>query len=72
MIIPCEICSKLCDHDKGEDETCSNCGLNVCQNHVVIDDNEHPLCFDCGKEEATRQMKADAPGVWPDWALRLL
>jgi hypothetical protein len=71
-IVHCEVCNKSCNHEKGENETCSECALVVCQDHCVISDREKPLCFDCGKEEATRQMKADAPGVWPDWALRIL
>jgi hypothetical protein len=68
----CEVCHKPCDHDKGENETCSFCGLVVCQEHAVIDDRERPLCLDCGHDEAARQARADAPGVWPDWAARIV
>lgn len=67
----CEVCRKRCSHDKGEDEVCSDCGLVVCQEHVVFN-GERPLCHECGVEEAERQTKADAPGVWPDWAHGLL
>ena len=63
----CEICRKPCDNDKGENETCAECGLVVCQAHCVVDDRERPLCLDCGLLEAQRQMMVDAPGVWPDW-----
>lgn len=48
--------------------TCSECG----EPSVVVSDRNKPLCADCGREEAERQTKADAPGVWPDWAYSLL
>lgn len=45
---------------------CAECDEN-CQNHV-IDDRRRILCHACGREEAERQTRADAPGVWPEWA----
>ena len=66
-ISTCETCKKLCDEDKDECEVCADCDVVVCKKHCVISDRERPLCLDCGTEEATRQMHADAPGVWPDW-----
>jgi len=50
----CEICHKSCNHDKGEDEVCSNCGLVVCQEHVVLL-GERPFCQECAKAESQRK-----------------
>jgi hypothetical protein len=55
----------MSDKDNNTHCECSECGTVT---NCVISDRGRPLCFDCGHEEATRQMKADAPGVWPDWA----
>ena len=49
-ISACEICSKLCDEDKGEDETCSECGLVVCQDHVDFE-KEAPICTECSRKD---------------------
>jgi hypothetical protein len=64
----CEVCGKSCDRDKGEVEICTECGQKVCKDHLVVGDEGLPYCLDCGLLEAQRQMIADAPGVWPDWA----
>lgn len=63
----CYDCNKECNSDKGEDKVCAECGYIFCNDHVVNADLGRTLCYDCGKDEAKRQCKADAPGVWPEW-----
>lgn len=64
----CEACDRPCDDDDEPLEQCLECGLVVCSRCCVHDDRDRTLCKECGAKEAKRQMVADAPGVWPDWA----
>lgn len=44
--VHCEICNKKCSHEKGENETCSACGLVICKQHCVMV-GENPVCTEC-------------------------
>jgi hypothetical protein len=54
--VHCEICGAACSHQAGECETCSECGQQVCQDHVdyrrMADlGTEDPLCAECGADD---------------------
>ena len=71
-MVNCSVCNALRDTHMDNVECCADCGEWVCTKHVVFvprsETIEEPLCPECGVAEATRQMKAAAPGVWPEWA----
>ena len=68
----CDACGKACDRLKKEVEICTECGDFACKDHCVVSDDGLPYCLECGRKEAERLSKADAPGLWPEWARKCL
>ena len=56
------------DTDTRDMGCCCCCGEWFCLENVVFTELGDCLCHECGRDEAERQCKADAPGVWPEWA----